>query len=241
MSFATKLCHMVYADGARRDVMKYPKTDSSKFSLPGGGRRGAGAGPGRGRGGAGAGPGRGRGGAGAGLEQQTGGSKSSLPGGRRGARAPLSSAGVVPSPANPRPPLPVRRPPSSPVPSLPPACPSGRPPAPPSPAGVLAVKRVGGVPTVFPADSGEVALGEDLLQVRGEVGMVRTGRGARGGPAAGEGAWGGWAGAAGLGRPGSGAVYPLQAAGPCRAGSPGGRTCCRRGWGCGLGMRRMGR
>lgn len=31
--------------------------------------------------------------------------------------------------------------------------------------GVLAVKRVGGVPTVFPADSGEVAPGEDLLQV----------------------------------------------------------------------------
>jgi hypothetical protein len=31
--------------------------------------------------------------------------------------------------------------------------------------GVLAVKRVGGVPTVFPADSGEVAPEEDMLQV----------------------------------------------------------------------------
>jgi hypothetical protein len=38
MSFATKLCHMVYADGAERDVMKHPKTDSSKCSLPGGWR-----------------------------------------------------------------------------------------------------------------------------------------------------------------------------------------------------------
>jgi hypothetical protein len=34
------------------------------------------------------------------------------------------------------------------------------------PAGVLAVKRVGGVPTVFPADSGEVSPEEDMLQVR---------------------------------------------------------------------------
>jgi hypothetical protein len=33
-------------------------------------------------------------------------------------------------------------------------------------AGVLAVKRVAGVPTVFPADSGEVAAEEDMLQVR---------------------------------------------------------------------------
>lgn len=32
-------------------------------------------------------------------------------------------------------------------------------------AGVLAVKRVDGVPTVFPADSGEVAAEEDMLQV----------------------------------------------------------------------------
>lgn len=36
MSFATKLCHIVYEDGRARDVMKHPKTDSSKFSLPGG-------------------------------------------------------------------------------------------------------------------------------------------------------------------------------------------------------------
>ena len=36
MSFATKLSHMVYADGSARDIMKHPKTDSTKFSLPGG-------------------------------------------------------------------------------------------------------------------------------------------------------------------------------------------------------------
>ncbi|KAF9180001.1 hypothetical protein BGZ51_006356 [Haplosporangium sp. Z 767] len=35
MSFATKLCHIVYADGTKRDVMKFPKTDSDKISLPG--------------------------------------------------------------------------------------------------------------------------------------------------------------------------------------------------------------
>ncbi|CAG8842834.1 23395_t:CDS:2, partial [Racocetra persica] len=35
MSFATKLCHITYADGTRRDIMKAPKTDSSKTSLPG--------------------------------------------------------------------------------------------------------------------------------------------------------------------------------------------------------------
>jgi nicotinamide phosphoribosyltransferase len=35
LSFATKLCHLQYADGTTRDVMKAPKTDSSKFSLPG--------------------------------------------------------------------------------------------------------------------------------------------------------------------------------------------------------------
>ncbi|MHA2066420.1 MAG: nicotinate phosphoribosyltransferase [Candidatus Thorarchaeota archaeon] len=35
MSFATKLCHITYSDGTRRDVMKTPKTDTGKFSLPG--------------------------------------------------------------------------------------------------------------------------------------------------------------------------------------------------------------
>ncbi len=35
MSFATKLSHIEYADGTARDIMKAPKTDSSKFSLPG--------------------------------------------------------------------------------------------------------------------------------------------------------------------------------------------------------------
>lgn len=35
MSFATKLCHAVYADGKERDVMKTPKSESSKCSLPG--------------------------------------------------------------------------------------------------------------------------------------------------------------------------------------------------------------
>ena len=35
MSFATKLCHIKYADGTERDVMKAPKTDSGKVSLPG--------------------------------------------------------------------------------------------------------------------------------------------------------------------------------------------------------------
>jgi nicotinamide phosphoribosyltransferase len=36
MSFATKLCHMALAGGGARDVMKHPKTDASKISLPGG-------------------------------------------------------------------------------------------------------------------------------------------------------------------------------------------------------------
>ncbi|KAF8927275.1 hypothetical protein BGZ47_002241 [Haplosporangium gracile] len=35
MSFATKLSHIVYFDGTKRDVMKHPKTDSDKISLPG--------------------------------------------------------------------------------------------------------------------------------------------------------------------------------------------------------------
>ncbi|KAF9282427.1 nicotinate phosphoribosyltransferase family-domain-containing protein [Linnemannia elongata] len=35
MSFATKLSHIVYIDGTKRDVMKYPKTDADKISLPG--------------------------------------------------------------------------------------------------------------------------------------------------------------------------------------------------------------
>jgi len=35
MSFATKLCYIRYADGTFRHVMKYPKTDASKISLPG--------------------------------------------------------------------------------------------------------------------------------------------------------------------------------------------------------------
>jgi hypothetical protein len=35
MSFATKLCHIVYADGRARDLMKQPQTDAAKFSLPG--------------------------------------------------------------------------------------------------------------------------------------------------------------------------------------------------------------
>ncbi|CAG8575713.1 5260_t:CDS:10 [Cetraspora pellucida] len=35
MSFATKLCHITYADGTQRDIMKAPKTGSSKTSLPG--------------------------------------------------------------------------------------------------------------------------------------------------------------------------------------------------------------
>lgn len=36
MSFATKLCHVVYADGSATDVMKHPVTDKGKISLPGG-------------------------------------------------------------------------------------------------------------------------------------------------------------------------------------------------------------
>ena len=35
MSFATKLSHIRYADGRERDIMKMPKTDSGKISLPG--------------------------------------------------------------------------------------------------------------------------------------------------------------------------------------------------------------
>ncbi|KAF9982724.1 hypothetical protein BGZ65_002559 [Modicella reniformis] len=35
MSFATKLAHIVYEDGTKRDVMKHPTTDSGKISLPG--------------------------------------------------------------------------------------------------------------------------------------------------------------------------------------------------------------
>jgi nicotinamide phosphoribosyltransferase len=35
MSFATKLCHLEYADGRVREIMKMPKTDTSKISLPG--------------------------------------------------------------------------------------------------------------------------------------------------------------------------------------------------------------
>ena len=35
LSMATKLCYIEYADGEARDVMKAPKTDSGKFSLPG--------------------------------------------------------------------------------------------------------------------------------------------------------------------------------------------------------------
>ncbi|KAK3807254.1 MAG: nicotinate phosphoribosyltransferase family-domain-containing protein [Benniella sp.] len=35
MSFATKLSYVVYEDGTTRNVMKYPKSDSDKISLPG--------------------------------------------------------------------------------------------------------------------------------------------------------------------------------------------------------------
>ena len=35
MQFATKLCHIVYADGSARDIAKMPKTDVQKCSLPG--------------------------------------------------------------------------------------------------------------------------------------------------------------------------------------------------------------
>ena len=35
MSFATKLSHIEYADGTKADVMKLPKSDPNKFSLPG--------------------------------------------------------------------------------------------------------------------------------------------------------------------------------------------------------------
>lgn len=35
MSFATKLSHIAYADGTQADIMKLPKSDPLKFSLPG--------------------------------------------------------------------------------------------------------------------------------------------------------------------------------------------------------------
>jgi nicotinic acid phosphoribosyltransferase len=35
LQFATKLSHIIYADGSVRDVMKNPKTAKSKRSLPG--------------------------------------------------------------------------------------------------------------------------------------------------------------------------------------------------------------
>jgi len=35
MSFATKLSHIVYLDGTSHDIMKFPKTDKGKVSLPG--------------------------------------------------------------------------------------------------------------------------------------------------------------------------------------------------------------
>lgn len=35
MSFATKLSHIVYADGIAADLMKLPKSDVAKYSLPG--------------------------------------------------------------------------------------------------------------------------------------------------------------------------------------------------------------
>ena len=35
MSFATKLSHIQYKDGKKRDIMKTPKTDTGKISLPG--------------------------------------------------------------------------------------------------------------------------------------------------------------------------------------------------------------
>ena len=35
MSFATKLSHVVYADGTRADIMKSPTGDTSKISFPG--------------------------------------------------------------------------------------------------------------------------------------------------------------------------------------------------------------
>lgn len=35
MSFATKLSHVVYADGTKADIMKSPTGDTSKISFPG--------------------------------------------------------------------------------------------------------------------------------------------------------------------------------------------------------------
>jgi len=50
--------------------------------------------------------------------------------------------------------------------------------------GTLAVKRVGGVPTVFPADGGEVAPEEDMLRVVYACGPVMAAAGAKGAAAA---------------------------------------------------------
>lgn len=52
--------------------------------------------------------------------------------------------------------------------------------------GRLAVKRVGGVPTVFPADGGEVAPEENLLRVVYACGPVLVGSGSSSAAAAGE-------------------------------------------------------
>ncbi len=46
------------------------------------------------------------------------------------------------------------------------------PPPPPYPQGMLAVKRVDGVPTVFPGDSGEVSPEDNLLRVVYDKGPV---------------------------------------------------------------------
>ncbi len=35
MSFATKLSHVIYADGSHADIMKAPTGDASKISFPG--------------------------------------------------------------------------------------------------------------------------------------------------------------------------------------------------------------
>jgi len=53
------------------------------------------------------------------------------------------------------------------------------PPTPRLNPGVLAVKRVDGIPTVFPADGGEVSPEEDLLEVRSGLGrgVLVEGRG----------------------------------------------------------------
>lgn len=135
MSFATKLSHMVYADGSARDVMKHPKTDATKFSLPGA-PPGLSTAPARL-------PAAGR------TTRAGSGAPAAIcvP-----ARPPLARAGGSPCAADPCSKIPAQN-----------LNPAGDPVA---RAGVLAVKRVGGVPTVFPADGGEVAPEEDLLQVR---------------------------------------------------------------------------